>query len=266
MMRFLLVMVSCFLVAQAGSAAAGEAASPSIHNTPTSRRPFKEGEELTYRISWSNIFSAGSATLEVKKETTSEGVPVYRFVSRARSTGVVNSFYPVRDTVQSIADAGDLSSRWYELAQTRRKRQRHKEFLFDQAAGTVKVTRDGQVETFNAPPRVADPLSSMYYLRTRDDLNVGTTIMIDVHDSGKNWSVEVQVLGKEKIETSLGEFNTIKVKTYPKYEGVFQNKGEITLWITDDDRRIPVLMKSSVSVGTIVSTLVGMKTGAEEVK
>lgn len=264
MRRFLLVVICCFLAAPAGFAAAGEVVPPGIHNTPTSRRPFGEVEELTYRVSWSNIFSAGSATLEVRKEKTPEGLPVYRFVSKARSTGIVNTIYPVRDTVQSIADAGDLSSRWYDLAQKRRKRQRHKEFQFDQAAGTVKVIRDGHEETFSVPPRVADPLSSLYYLRSRDDLNVGATIVVDVHDSGKNWAVEVQVLGREKIETPLGEFNTIKIKTYPKYEGVFQNKGEITMWITDDDRRVPVLMKSSVSVGTVVSTLVGMKTGAED--
>jgi hypothetical protein len=71
----------------------------------------------------------------------------------------------------------------------------------------------------------------------------------------------VYVLGKEKIKTSLGELNTIKIKTYPKYEGVFQNKGEIYIWLTDDARKIPVLMKSTISIGSIVSTLVEARTG-----
>lgn len=257
------VMLCCFLAAAVPSPS-GEAATATLHNTPTTRRPFASGEELKYRVSWSSIFSAGEAAMVVTRETTPEGAPVYRFTSNARSTGIVNSIYPVRDTVRSVVDAGDLSSRWYELEQKRRKRRRHKEFLFDQAANTVQVVRDGRSETFSVPSRVADPLSSLYYLRTRDDLVVGATILIDVHDSGKNWAVDVQVLEKEQIKTPVGTFNTIKVKTNPKYEGVFQNKGEIIVWLTDDDRRLPVLMKSSISVGTIVSTLVGYTPGAEE--
>ncbi len=51
--------------------------------------------------------------------------------------------------------------------------------------------------------------------------------------SGKNWSVEVQTLGREKVTTPAGEFATIKVRTFPKYEGVFMNKGEIFIWLTD---------------------------------
>ena len=85
--------------------------------------------------------------------------------------------------------------------------------------------------------------------------------MVDVHDGGKNWSVEIQTLGKEKITTPAGEFNTIKVKTYPKYEGVFMHKGEIYIWLTDDARKIPVLMKSIITIGSIVATLTNIEDG-----
>ena len=57
----------------------------------------------------------------------------------------------------------------------------------------------------------------------------------------------------------MGEFNTIKVRTYPKYEGVFMHKGEIFMWLTDDYRKIPVLMKSTIAIGSIVATLTEMK-------
>ena len=106
-----------------------------------------------------------------------------------------------------------------------------------------------------------DALSSLYYLRTRKDLVVGKTTIIEVHDSGKNWSVEVQVLGREKVTTPAGEFATIKVRTFPRYEGVFMNNGEIFVWLTDDSRRVPVLMKSTISIGAIVTTLTKMERG-----
>ena len=69
---------------------------------------------------------------------------------------------------------------------------------------------------------------------------------------------------EKKLSTPSGDFETIKLKTYPRYDGVFQNKGEIYIWLTDDARKIPVLMKSTISIGSIVSTLVDMRTGEEQ--
>jgi hypothetical protein len=135
---------------------------------------------------------------------------------------------------------------------------------FNQAEGTVTVLADGRQETYSTPPGILDPLSSLYYVRTRQDFIVGKPIIIDVHDDAKSWAVEVQTISREKIKTSFGEFNTIKVKTYPKYEGVFQHKGEIYIWLTDDERKIPVLMRSEITIGSIVATLVAMQAGEEK--
>jgi len=68
--------------------------------------------------------------------------------------------------------------------------------------------------------------------------------------------VELHVLGKERIKTPLGELDTINVKTYPKHEGVFMNKGEIYIWFTDDSRNDPLVMKSKIAFGAIVATIV----------
>ena len=59
-----------------------------------------------------------------------------------------------------------------------------------------------------------------------------------------------------------GEFAAIKVKTYPRYEGVFMNKGEVFIWLTDDSRRVPVFMKSTLKFGSFVFTLLEMQPGA----
>jgi hypothetical protein len=98
----------------------------------------------------------------------------------------------------------------------------------------------------------------------QEDFTIGKTHVINVHDSGKNWSVEVNTLSRERVKTPAGEFDTIKVKTFPRYEGVFMNKGEIFIWLTDDSRKIPVLMKSTIAIGSIMSTLTKMSLGAAE--
>ncbi len=70
------------------------------------------------------------------------------------------------------------------------------------------------------------------------------------------WNVEVQVLRKERLKTGLGEFNTVVIKPLMKSEGIFNRKGDMVIWLTDDDRHIPVMMKTKIVVGSVVATLV----------
>ncbi len=235
------------------------------NNIERANHAFAPGEKLTYLISWSTVIDAGIATLEVQSGKTSDGRATYELVSNTHSVGVVEAFYPVRDTVTSIMDSEGLYSLEFRLKESHGGRKREREMIFDQKSHMVtESVNKEKPETFTIPQGVQDALSSLYYVRTRTDFVVGKPIMVDVHDGGKNWSVEVQVMAKEKIKTPAGEFNTIKVKTYPKYEGVFMHKGEIFIWFTDDDRKIPVLMKSKISIGSIVATLTGMQSGKEK--
>ena len=225
---------------------------------------FKPGEILKYNISWSNIITAGTAVMEVKQETLPDGKEVLRFSVEGHSTGLVDKFIHVTDMAQSVFDPVAMQSLEYSLRENYGRKSKRREMVFDPVRRTVvsKLNED-QPETFTVPDRVLDALSAFYRIRTLDDFNAGKGSAIDVHDSGKNWSVEIQILGREKVTTSMGEFSTIKVRTYPRYEGVFMNKGEVYLWLTDDSRKVPVLMKSRLTVGSFVLTLTEMKPGAE---
>ncbi len=222
---------------------------------------FGPGEKLTYYISWSNIMQAGKAVLEVRTERSSDGNDRYRIVSTAISAGIVGKFYKVSDTVESLVDRTGFRTLAFHLDQNHGKRSKKRDMAFDRAKGIVQVSAEGRQEQYAVPDDVQDALSSLYYVRTRQDFVVGKPIVVNVHDDGKTWAVEVITLGREKLKTVLGEVDTIKIKTYPRYEGVFQNKGEIYIWLTDDARKIPVLMKSTITIGTIVSTLVEVRTG-----
>lgn len=224
----------------------------------------KPGEVLTYDISWSNIVTAGTATMEIKEGTLPDGKQILRFIVTTHSAGLVDAFYPVSDRLESVFDPGLMQPLTFSLNESHGKKKRRRELIFDHVNKTVvSKLNDDPPQTLTIPDPVQDALSSLYYLRTRDDLTVGKTIIMDVHDSGKNWSVEIQILDKENVKTPAGEFATIKVRTFPKYEGVFMNKGEIFFWLTDDTRRVPVLMKSTIAIGSIVSTLTKMEPGKD---
>ena len=224
----------------------------------------RAGEILTYAVSWSEIVTAGIAVMEIKEGTLPDGKQVLRFIVTTHSKGLVDKFYRVNDRLESVFDPKIMQSLKLSLNASHGKKKRRRELVFDHEKKTV-ISRlnDDPPETIIIPDQVQDALSSLYYLRTRDDLIVGKTIVIPVHDSGKNWSVEVQILGRDKVTTSAGKFTTIKVRTFPKYEGVFMSKGEIFVWFTDDSRKIPVLMKSTISIGSIVSTLAKIEPGKD---
>jgi len=95
----------------------------------------------------------------------------------------------------------------------------------------------------------------LYYVRTLK-LEVGKSVYMDIFDSKKLWNVEVKVLRRERISSILGDVETVVVKPLMKSEGIFNRKGDMLIWLTDDQKRIPVKMQTKVAVGSITATLV----------
>jgi len=217
------------------------------------------GEVLTYDISWSNILTAGTAVLDVKREKTLDGKEVFTFNVIGHSAGLLDKVFHVTDTARSVFDPVTMQSLSYSLKESYGEKKRRREMVFDRTHKIV-ISRlnDDAPETFTVPEQVQDILSALYYIRLKEDFTVDKPLIFDVHDAGKNWSVEVHTVGKEKIKTPAGSFDTMKLRTYPKYQGVFMNKGVVFLWLTDDARKIPVLMKSTLKVGSFVFTLTGI--------
>jgi hypothetical protein len=228
---------------------------------PPDIHAFQPGETLTYDVSWSNIVKAGTAVMEVKQETTPDDHrDLFRFIVTSHTTGMVGKLYPLGDTIQSVFDPQIMQSLSYSLKAIHGEKIRRRELVFDHVQRTVvSKVNDDPPETMTIPDEVQDSLSALYYLRTREDLAGGKVITFDVCDRGESWPVEVQALGREKVKTRIGEFNTIKVKAQ---RGIFMSDGEIFIWFTDDSRKVPVLIKSTVSIGSLEFILTDMKPGA----
>lgn len=223
-------------------------------------RALQPGEILTYDISWSRLLSAGTAVMEIKRETLPGGRPGLLFVITGRSIGAVDRVFPVNDTVQSTFDPQTMESLFFRLRLSQGKKQMRREVVFDHPGKTVTSRLNDDVpKTLDIPEHTQDALSSLYYLRTIEDFTIGRVITVNVFDGNKNWAIEVITLGRETVRTPAGEFAAIKVKTRPLYEGVFQNKGEVFIWLTDDSRKVPVLMKSTIKIGSFVFSLTHMK-------
>jgi len=263
--RRVLRTLAVFCLLAAGSlhaASAYGAADHALEPPPAGIQAYHPGETLTYDVSWSGMFSAGTVTMTVETEKLPDEREVLRFVVRGRTHGLMDSFFPVNDAVQSVFDPRIMQSLSYSLRESYGKKKRFRATEFDHAkkAAVCRLNEDPP-ETLAIPDPVQDGLSLLYVIRTKGDLAIGRKMDIDVVDSGKNWSVEVSVLAREKVATAAGEFDTIKIRTSPKLKGVSTGKGEAFLWLTDDDRKVPVLIKSELKVGSFVFELADMKPG-----
>ena len=214
-------------------------------------------ERLEFEISYTGI-TAGRAVQEV----TQVGNEIH-IVSTARSASWLKIFFPVDDRIESVLIP---SSQGHQLGVPRLYRERireggtrfQKDALFDQQKLEV-TTKDLLKKTENTQKISAqtyDTLSSFFFFRTIE-LQVGKSSFIDIFDCKKLWNTEVQVLRREEIRTPLGRFKTVVIKPILKSEGIFARTGDMLIWLTDDERRIPLLMKSKVKIGSITATLVG---------
>ena len=222
-------------------------------------RAFQPGETLTYNVSWSNVVKAGTAVMEVKQETTPDHRELYRFIVTSHTIGIVGKLYRLGDMIQSVFDPLIMQSLSYSLKATHGEKIRRRELIFDHVQRTViSKVNDDPPETMTIPDEVQDSLSALYYLRTREDLAEGKSITFGVCDRGTTWPVEVQAMGREKVKTRIGEFSTIKVKAQ---RGIFMSDGQVFIWLTDDSRKVPVRIKSMVSIGSLEFILTDMKPG-----
>ena len=218
---------------------------------------FAVPEKLLFDLTWAGL-KAGTSTLETVNDKGRT-----KLISTARSADWVSLFYTVNDKVVSLLRNEQTASSIglpenYRIKLREGRHRRDKELVFDHANGQVTFIDhlSGRKKTYKIDPKTLDPLAGFYHVRTLK-LEVGRSVYVDVFDSKKLWNVEVQVLRRERIKTKLGEFETVVIKPLLKSEGIFNRKGDVYIWLTDDNRRIPVKLESKIAVGSITATLVG---------
>ena len=219
---------------------------------------FGIGERLQFDIGYGFI-NAGTAVMEVVDLVDYNSRPAYRIVSTAQSNKFFSSFYPVRDSVESIIDAIGLFSWHFDKKLREGKYRSHRKYGFDQIRHSVVYEND----TMEIAPYVQDALSMLYYVRTQP-LKVGQSIFVDNFTDGRHYPVEVKVHRRERVKVKAGAFDCLVVEPFLKTAGIFKHEGRLTVWLTDDRLRLPVMMKSKVVVGSITAELTDYRLGELE--
>ncbi len=223
---------------------------------PPVARPFRPGESLRFSVQYGFIH-AGTAWLEVPEEREWHGHDIFRLRARAESNTFFSTFYKVRNVIESYWDRdGRFSLRYHED-------RREGSYRFK---GTVDFDPDHHEarydsgQEFPIPPRVQDALSSFYYTRYQA-LPIGGSLVFDYHASRRSAPLQIRVLGRERITVPAGTFDCVAIEPTLKAGGIFKNSGRLVIWITEDDRRMPVLMKSKLTIGSISVVLQDARPG-----
>jgi hypothetical protein len=211
--------------------------------------PFGEGEKFVFSVQY-GIINAGQATMEIKNIAEIDGIPCYRIVSDARTNRVFSKIFKVRDHFESFMDTTRLVSLYYEKHLREGKYKKDEAVKFEQDEH-LAVYKDREVPI---PPRTQDVLSSLYYVRTLP-LETGQSFALSNHTNGKNYPLVVKVLRREHVTVEAGSFDCIVVEPLLRSAGLFKHKGRLTVWLTDDKYKIPVLMESKVVIGAITAVL-----------
>ena len=217
-------------------------------------------ESLEFVIRW-GVVTAGRSTLNVENFEMIDGRQTYHLVSQARSVGMVDTFYRVADRNEAWLDRHSLTSVRYskrlregsfsedtmtELDQPRR----HWKSVEHRLDKNRTREREGEL-----PPDVLDVQSSLYFVRTLP-LEIGKKFSLDVHSGDKIYPLVVTVLRREKVSVPAGKFDCWVVEPLLRGPGMFVSKGKkLQVWLTADERRMPVRMRSEVFFGHVSAEL-----------
>ncbi len=226
------------------------------------KKAYDDGEWLKFRVHYGMI-TAGMATLEVKSETIDTN-EVYHVIGFGETKGMASWFFKVEDHYESyILKNEDLPLRFIRNID---EGGHTKDIRIDFNHSTLNATIidfENDTERIESFPKGAqDMVSSFYYLRNNlntDILEVNDEVDMDMFFDRENYKFKLKFLGREILDTEFGDVSCLVFRPYVQSGRVFKEKESLTIWVSDDDNKIPLLIKADLAVGSLKATLVEFK-------
>jgi Protein of unknown function (DUF3108) len=226
-------------------------ATPQSNNLPPK-------ETLYYNIEW-RLISAGKARVEWVPQPQPRAPSQIRF--HLESVGLVSKLFKVEDDYSALLNPG-YCAQSSQMTTHEGSRQRETRITFD--AETKKASyqeRDRVKNTvlsqeIDISPCVHDVLGGLYYLRSLN-LEPGQSTQVPVSDGKRSAMVKVEAQAREEIKTPEGTFKTIRYEVYLFNDVIYRRSAHLTVWLSDDRRRLPVQIRVRLqfTIGTITLQL-----------
>ena len=224
---------------------------------------FKEGEWFKFRMSYSGFLKAGEGTLHIS-EKTFNGKPVFHVVGKGKTTGVVNTFFRVRDHFESYFDKNTVTPYRFIRKTDEGGYTKDLEIDFDHnnKSAIVKDKKNNETKEYAIQYNVQDMLSAFYYLRNNYDtetIAIGDIVKLNMFFDDENYPFRLKYLGRETISTKLNgnrvKIETLRFRPYVMSGRVFKEEESLTVWVSADKNKIPVKIKADLRVGSLRADL-----------
>ncbi len=213
---------------------------------------YSSGEYLRFDVNYGFV-NAGEAVMKIS-DTIYNGRKCHKIEFSVDSKPIFNWAYKVEDRYRTIVDAEGLFP--WRFEQHIREGGYARDFIadFDQVRHIAKTSDGDHI----IPPYVHDIMSAFYFTRTIDfrDFKPGQKIHLQNFFKDSTYQLDVKFRGRQMIEVDAGKFNCIVIEPLAHEGGLFKGDGKVYIWLTDDDRKIPIKVSTKIVIGSIDSDLV----------
>ncbi len=219
---------------------------------------YQAGEWFKFRIHY-GLVTAGYATLELK-EATKNNKKVYHAIGKGYTTGMTKFFFKVEDNYQSFFDKTTGKPYQYVRKIDEGGYTKDQKGFFNQEKNTILVKdyKNDTNKTFTTPDDIQDIVSTFYYLRNHpnvDKLKVGESIIVNMFFDDETYKFKLKFIGRENLDTKFGTVATMIFRPLVQSGRVFKEEESLTVWISDDENKIPLRIKASLAVGSLKADL-----------
>ncbi|CAM2845730.1 Protein of unknown function [Flavobacterium frigoris] len=220
------------------------------------------GEWFKFRIHYGFV-NAGYATLEVK-DAVINNKKTFHVIGKGYTTGMSRFFFKVDDLYESYIDKESGNPLQYVRKINEGGYIKSQEGFFNQSANNVLVKdyKNRNEKTFVTPKNTQDILSAFYYLRNYpniDKINPGESVIINMFIDDETTKFKLKFAGREDITTKFGVVSSMVFKPMVQSGRVFKEQESLTVWISDDNNRLPIRIKADLAVGSIKADLDAFK-------
>ena len=215
-------------------------------------KAFADGEKLVFDVKYGFV-TAGIGTMEIPKIKKISGRDSYYVLFTVNTVPSFDWIFKVRDRYETYIDKTALFPWRFEQHIREGKYSRDFSAFFDQRKGKAKTTEGEYV----IPKNVNDILSAFYLVRTMDFSKVKLNDKLNLQNFYKDkvYDLDVRYLGKETIEVPAGKFECIVIEPLVKEGGLFKSEGSIIIYLTNDEAKMPVRVRTKVIIGSINADL-----------
>jgi hypothetical protein len=210
---------------------------------------FTYGEKLEYRVHYGWI---NAARISMQVDDTAVMVndrPTYHISANGKTNRSFDWMYTVRDHFESFVDTSGVAPlKYFKLV--REDNYRDKDLVYYNHE-TKKLR--GLKKNMEMPAYVQDVVSGTYYARTIDFSNayVGKTYPLNIYLDQKIYNLKFKYLGKEVIKSDFGKVKCIKLRPQLVVDRVFKDEDDMTVWVSDDDNRVPIRVQTDIWIGSL---------------